>query len=167
MGVLVDLSKGFLAVFALIVLVKRGITMEEELTIRENREYMHVFELAEVRFAAVVYAQMIHETAGFKSDIFLKGNNMFGMKASSRKFHIGEYKKHAKYKTPADSLLDYKAWQDQMLKNHPEIDTDEEYIYFLQHLYKNKDGQWVGYAEDKNYEKRIKKYYNIIINKNI
>lgn len=161
--VVLNLAKGFLALFALIVLIKRGVAVEEEISIRENRDYMRVFELAEIRFPTVVYAQMIHETGGFKSDIFLKGNNMFGMKASSRKFHCGVYKGHAKYESTAQSLLDYKAWQDAMLKNRS-INTEEEYLYFLQHLFKNNDGSWVSYAEDKNYIPKLKHYIKIINN---
>jgi len=103
----------------------------------------------------VVIAQIIIETGYLTSKIYRENNNLFGMKESSRKWDIGSQYEHALYPSKAHSLLDYREWQQERSKGRI-FTTNEEYIYFLGHLFKRKDGTWARYAEDRKYEDKIR-----------
>jgi len=81
-----------------------------------------------------VYYQACLETGFFKSDLFLTGNNLFGMKRpySRETYVIGEYLGHARYNNWVESILDYKIWQDQR-----EIQTD--YLQYLKNRHYYED----------------------------
>lgn len=58
----------------------------------------------------LAYSQFVHETGNFSSRLFLEGNNVSGMKASSRNIHTGIFdnpEKSATYDNIYDSVLDY------------------------------------------------------------
>ena len=135
--------------------------------------------LAEVgiQFPDVVRAQIYLETRKLTSPIYKKNGNMFGMKESSRKWDCGTQRGHANYNCPEDeglvctkhctnvsymklaprlrSLLDYRDWQlmrfEQARKRGMKVPTtNEEYIYFLQHL-----PGGGAYAEDPLYSNKL------------
>ena len=116
-----------------------------------------------IQFPDVVRAQIALETKWLTSKIYKRNGNMFGMKASSRDWDCGNQFGHANYncpdsKIPAQvrSLCDYRDWQlmrfAQARKRGMKIpQTNEEYIYFLQHL---PDGG--AYAEDPLYPNKLR-----------
>ena len=56
---------------------------------------------------ALLYAQAQHETGNFKSDLFKRAKNLFGMKApNSRKNYTGESNGYAVYSSWQSSLMD-------------------------------------------------------------
>lgn len=57
--------------------------------------------------SALLYAQAQHETGNFKSDLFKRANNLFGMKApNSRKNYTGVSNGYAVYSSWQSSLMD-------------------------------------------------------------
>lgn len=99
----------------------------------------------------VVLAQFWHETAGFKSDIFLENNNVCGMKTSTRNYDIGENRGHAVFSNVYDSIRDY---FDRMIqfKIKPNFNSTT-YISNMQ-----SKGQW-NFAEDPNYTQKVVNVY--------
>ena len=93
----------------------------------------------------VVYKQARLETGDFKSDIFIYGNNIFGMKlARSRETTaIGEFQYHARYYHWFLSVMDYKLLQDYYASKGYQMN---DYLVFLEQM---------GYAEDLNYIKKL------------
>ncbi len=71
--------------------------------------------------ARILTAQAAHETGNFTSQIFRENNNAFGMKlpAQRRTTAIGENKKHAVYRSVADSVKDF--WLYYKYSQLPEI----------------------------------------------
>lgn len=98
-----------------------------------------------VKFPDVVYAQARLETNGFKSRIFRENNNLFGMKAATRRSSTnkGEQHGHAYYDSWRESVLDFALWQCRYLSN---ISTKEQYFEYLR----------ANYAEDPNYVSKLK-----------
>jgi uncharacterized FlgJ-related protein len=93
----------------------------------------------------IVMAQARIETAHFTSKIFRENNNLFGMKLPRQRSTtaIGEQNNHAEYTSWRQSVIDYKLWQDKVLKK---VKSRRAY---LKYLHKN-------YAENKQYVKLIK-----------
>jgi len=106
-----------------------------------------------VKFEEVVAAQIFHETGMLKSDVYLNGNNMFGMKQSKKRhWAIGTYAGHAKYRNVSDSLYDYIEYQNTYIPRYEQrhgvkIHTNEDYINFLMRQ---------NYAEDRKYDLKLK-----------
>jgi uncharacterized FlgJ-related protein len=94
----------------------------------------------------IVMAQARIETAHFTSKIFRENNNLFGMKLPRQRSTtaIGEQNNHAEYTSWRQSVIDYKLWQDKVLKK---VKSRRAY---LKYLHKN-------YAENKQYVKLIKR----------
>lgn len=57
-----------------------------------------------------VICQAAHETGGFKSNIFLRNNNAFGMKYAGQKNADGEARGYALYKSLYYSVADLVEW---------------------------------------------------------
>lgn len=139
------------------------VTLEEKQVIRSSGDfYLERLEQMGFQCPTVVVAQMVHETGFFTSDIYKKGNNLFGMKKAHHRpgeYQKGTYKGHASYESPAHSLLDYLEFQQYVAlkwlkrRNKNRFNSDEEYMQFLLDC---------GYAEDKAYIKKLKKYIKII-----
>ncbi len=93
----------------------------------------------------IVYRQIMLETGNLTSNVFLKANNLFGMKiASSRqKIQPGEYMGYAKYNSYKESILDYALFQ----ANYCSGLSDEQYYQFLNQYY----------SETSDYVQRLKK----------
>jgi flagellum-specific peptidoglycan hydrolase FlgJ len=101
----------------------------------------------------VVYAQAVLESGNFKSDLFLRNNNLFGMGVPSnrRMLTINTKGKFSDYKANylkgwQLSVIDYALWQDTYAYNL----TKEEYLDYLS----------LAYAEDPFYVKKIIKIIN-------
>jgi uncharacterized FlgJ-related protein len=94
-----------------------------------------------VKFPDIVYAQAILESGNFKSRIFKKNNNLFGMKVPrQRKTNaVGKSKKgYAVYIHWIDSVNDYLEWQMYHLKKH-KILTRTDYLSLLNRIYCTND----------------------------
>ena len=104
-------------------------------------------EYERIKYADVVLLQSQLETGFYTSDIFLNGNNLFGMKYPKyrRTIATGTYKGHSQYNHWSDSVIDYAIWQEWYLslgwRIAQEID-DTFYLVFL---------DCVKYAEDPRY----------------
>jgi len=123
----------------LMVLRKQEIPFSEDL-LRQEIQNLNL------RFEDILVEQARLETGGFKSNIYLTNNNLFGMKrAYSRpKIQDGEANGHACYVDWKQSVLDMALFQSYSCKD---IKTEDEYFYFLDKVY----------AEDPNYTKTLKK----------
>lgn len=84
----------------------------------------------------IVYAQAKLETGNFKSDLFLKNNNLFGFRGKSGKW--------MKFNSWQDCCKYYKEWQVKRYRGG-------DYYKFLVNI---------GYAEDTSYVKKVKKCLN-------
>jgi hypothetical protein len=109
-----------------------------------------------IKFPNVVRAQIALETRWLSSIIYKENNNMFGMKESSRDWDCGSNRGHAKYPSCLYSLYDYRDWQkmrfEQAQRKGMKIPiTEEEYIFFLQHL-----PGGGAYAEDPLYPSKLR-----------
>ena len=64
------------------------------------------------KVAALVFAQAVHETGYFRSDIFINNRNLFGMKLARVRptTAIGERSGHAVYNSIDDSIRDFELW---------------------------------------------------------
>ena len=97
-----------------------------------------------IRFPDIVLAQSIQE-ANFKSDIWKENNNPFGLKvAKSRNTTaLGEHRGHAQFLNWRMAVLDYGYMQAIFARK---IKTRKQYFNYLK-----------NYAEDENYERKLKK----------
>lgn len=120
-----------------------------------------------VAFPNVAICQNVLETGMFSSKVFKENHNPFGMKESSRTFDIGTKNKHANYPhTPhpgkctiecyKPAIKDYAAWQ-AAFHVRERCFSDEQYIYYLQHLPGNR-----RYAEDRQYESKLLNILNLL-----
>jgi flagellum-specific peptidoglycan hydrolase FlgJ len=127
--------------------------MDAPLTGNTVFRHLQILESYGIKHAWVVMAQECHETGWFSSPVYREGFNRFGMKVSSRSFHIGQHRGHAKYRSHEDSIKDYKAWQDRRLQLNSWVKTDDDYIRMLMK---------VGYAEDPDYDQKLYKTLNLL-----
>mgnify|MGYP002389216656 FL=1 len=104
-----------------------------------------------IKYQDIVLLQSQLETGHYTSDIFLNGNNLFGMKYPNRRPTVatGIYKEHAKYAHWSDSVVDYAMWQEYYLSRgyrlEGEID-DDFYLIILKSI---------PYAEDSRYVPKL------------
>lgn len=145
--------------------VQYNITEDEKLVIQSTGlNHLEWMEENGIQCPEVVVAQMCLETKYLTSRIYRENHNGFGMKVSVKDtFQIGEHLGHAKYECVPHSLLAYRDWQRRRFPNR-KFKSNEEYIYALGHLFKNKDGSWARYAEDKDYEKKLFYIINLLYN---
>lgn len=106
---------------------------------------MQLMEEIGVAHPDIAIAQARLETGNFTSKVFKENNNLFGMKlAKSRPTTaITDRNNHASYKDWVQSVLDYKLWQDNVVKKHRSRRA------YLKYLAEN-------YAEDKQYINKLK-----------
>lgn len=113
-----------------------------------NSESLYkIILLYDIKFPEVVYAQAVLESSQFNSELFLRTNNLFGMKypnvrrtTSSGKSEDG----YAEYHHWTSSVIDYHLWQKNNMKEH--INSQSEYFRLLSR----------NYAEDKKYVNKLK-----------
>lgn len=141
------------------------VSVEEKMAVKRiANSHLEYMESIGIQCPEVVVAQLCLETRYLTSRIYKENHNLFGMKESSKDtFCIGTQHGHALYPSDAHSLLAYRDWQRRRFPNR-KFESNEEYIYALGHLFKRHDGSWARYAEDLDYEKKIKKIINILYN---
>lgn len=146
------ISSLFAAVYSIgnMLLIEKALDKEEQMqqTIEESNsfsedELMNLLQEYNIQHKDIVLAQAILESSHFKSDLFVKQNNMFGMldPLTRPTTSIGD-KKFASYNTIEEGIIDYALWQSCYARNL----TREEYFNKLARVY----------AEDKNYVKKLK-----------
>lgn len=91
----------------------------------------------------IVLAQAILETGNFSSQIFIKNNNLFGMKQANTRptTALGTELNHAYYKDWKSSLTDYALWQTTFARRL----TEQQYLDLLNSMY----------AEDNSYKEKL------------
>lgn len=104
-----------------------------------------------IKYQEVVLLQSRLETGFYTSDIFLNGNNLFGMKYPERRPTVatGTYREHAQYAHWSDSVIDYALWQEYYISRGYRIGEGEDSDFYLLVL-KN-----IPYAEDKKYVSKL------------
>jgi flagellum-specific peptidoglycan hydrolase FlgJ len=124
---------------------------------------LRLYQSNGILFPEIVLCQNKLETGYFKSKVSIENLNNFGMKNNNHGFSTGEVNGHACYSSIEAGVQDYKRWQSQMIKTHKKnfpnhaIVTQEDYLWFLDHLYINKSGaDTARYAEDINYSNKLR-----------
>lgn len=104
-----------------------------------------------IKYQDIVILQSYLETGHYTSDIFLNGNNLFGMKYPSYRPTVatGTYKGHAKYLHWSDSVIDYAMWQRWYMSLGYRIGEDSDNDFYLVFL------KCIPYAEDKRYISKL------------
>jgi len=118
-----------------------------------KRRMLELMRKLGIKFERVVFEQMLKETGNLSSTIYRENHNLFGMKFNKRGMAKGTKRGHALYGNTAESLLDYKLWQDRWSYRIKNCRTEEEYLQFLDNL----DGRGLRYAEDPNYTADLRK----------
>jgi uncharacterized FlgJ-related protein len=113
----------------------------------ENCNNINLDNIKKIKFKYpyIVLGQSILETGHFKSEIFIKNNNLFGMKKSSSRLTMSDSTQngHAYYNNWEDSVYDYALYQSTYLRK---IKSEEEYFKYLSR----------SYAESESYVKLLK-----------
>lgn len=104
-----------------------------------------------VKYQDIVMLQSRLETGHYTSDIFLNGNNLFGMRYPNRRPTVatGVYNEHAQYAHWSDSVIDYALWQKYYLSRGYRIGGGEDNDFYLIFL------KCVRYAEDPRYVPKL------------
>jgi hypothetical protein len=117
---------------------------------REFSEEKLVRKLKElnIRYPHIVLAQAKLESNNYSSRIFIDSHNLFGMKEARMRINTakGTQYNHAYYGTWQESVLDYAFW---MATYGSKCKTEQQYYNLLN-----------GYAEDPNYQAKLKSIIN-------
>lgn len=139
--------------------IKLQKNQEEEIEISHENLYSTIVK-SRIKFPEIVFVQAIIESGNFKSRLFKKHNNLFGMRFPRvrKTTATGENKRgYARYKDWDDSVLDYYFWQNFFLRKK-DVSNKNEYLDLLDDIY----------AEDEAYvsviKKNLKKYNHIFNN---
>lgn len=100
-----------------------------------------------VLYKDIALLQSRLETGYYTSDIFLNGNNLFGMKYPILRPTVatGIYKEHASYAHWSDSVIDYALWQQYYLSRGYRLEWEIDSDFYLVIL------KSIPYAEDPRY----------------
>lgn len=122
----------------------RYLPFSEELLIK-------CLELEGIKYQDVVLLQSRLETGYYTSDIFLNGNNLFGMKYPAFRPSVatGVYKDHARYEHWSDSVIDYALWQQYYISRGYRLGEGQDSDFYLVFL------KSIPYAEDKRYVSKL------------
>jgi uncharacterized FlgJ-related protein len=128
-----------------------NLSQEDKLiVIREYNEFsedklIEKIKQLNFKFPHIILAQSHQETGHYKSNIFLTGNNLFGMKQAQLRVNLakGTLNNHAYYASWQDSVNDYAMFYATYLND---IKTEGEYFEYLKQ----------NYAEDPTYVQRLK-----------
>jgi len=106
-----------------------------------------------IKHQEIVILQSRLETGNYSSDIFLNGNNLFGMKYPNRRPTVaaGIYKEHAKYTHWSDSVMDYALWQEYYQSRGYRIGDSYDNDFYLVFL------KSIPYAADPRYISKLVK----------
>ncbi|MBE0679877.1 MAG: glucosaminidase domain-containing protein [Bacteroidales bacterium] len=104
-----------------------------------------------VLYQDIALLQSRIETGYYTSDIFLNGNNLFGMKYPSYRPTVatGTYKEHAKYAHWSESVIDYALWQKYYLSRGYRLESEIDSDFYLVFL------KCIPYAEDPRYVPKL------------
>ncbi|HNX84372.1 MAG: glucosaminidase domain-containing protein [Bacteroidales bacterium] len=104
-----------------------------------------------IKYQEVVLLQSRLETGYYTSDIFLNGNNLFGMRYPAFRPTVatGTYKEHARYAHWSDSVIDYALWQEYYMSRGYRIGEGQDTDFYLVFL------KCIPYAEDKMYVSKL------------
>lgn len=135
--------------------VVQDLSQEEKLiVVREYNEFSEKALIEKIdklnfRYPYIILAQSYQETGHYKSNIFLTGNNLFGMKQAQLRVTLakGTLNGHAYYENWQDSVNDYAMFYATYLSD---IKTEGEYFEYLKQ----------NYAEDPTYVQRLKALIN-------
>jgi uncharacterized FlgJ-related protein len=150
----VIISVLFISVFSLsFVAIKKPSKeyIETEITLKQDDNQKKLFDRIDelpFEYPDIVKAQMVLETANFKSKVFKFNNNAFGMKLARQRITtaIDDNLNHAVYKSVEESIIDRLLYETKYMSKL----SREDYFNFLDKLY----------AEGDNYSKTLK---NIIL----
>jgi uncharacterized FlgJ-related protein len=133
-------------------------TEEKLIIIDEYNEFSEeklILKIKELnfRFPHIILAQAKLETGNFKSQSFVNGNNMFGMKQAKSRANTAQGTEfgHASYDTWKESLYDYALYYNAYLNK---LRTESQYYSYLSQ----------NYATDPEYVSKLK---NIIERENL
>ena len=136
--------------------------MTEEMELRADKDFFYYeiryqpfsedllikcLEFEGVLYPDIAILQSRLETGYFTSDIFLNGNNLFGMRYPMRRPTVatGIYKEHAQYDHWSDSVIDYVLWQKYYLSRGYKLEGEIDSEFYLVIL------KSIPYAEDPRY----------------
>jgi hypothetical protein len=104
-----------------------------------------------IEYQDIVLLQSQLETGHYTSDIFLNGNNCFGMRFPKTRQTVatGTYKDHAQYSHWSDSVIDYALWQKYYLSRGYRIGGGNDDAFYLVFL------KCVHYAADPRYVTKL------------
>jgi hypothetical protein len=118
-------------------------TKTEDFNFKDFRQFILDCHL---KFPDIILAQAMEESGQFTSKIWKENHNPFGMKTPRSRMttNIGENRGHAKFLNWKMAVLDYLLLQNSYTRG---INTRKGYYKYLK-----------SYAENPNYEKKIKYY---------
>lgn len=145
---------GIVLLFGFTIVPKAVVTdlsQEDKLiVIREYNEFSESQLIKKIsqlnfRYPHIILAQSYQETGHYKSGIFKKGKNLFGMKEAKVRstLALGTQSGHAYYENWQDSVVDYALFYSTYLSD---IKTEGEYYGYLEQYY----------AADPTYVQRLK-----------
>jgi hypothetical protein len=104
-----------------------------------------------IEYPSIVILQSQLETGHYTSDVFLNGNNCFGMRfpRSRPTVATGAYKEHAQYSHWSESVIDYALWQNWYLSRGYRIGESNDDAFYLVFL------NCVHYAADPRYVSKL------------
>lgn len=99
-----------------------------------SKQFKQLIYSSKCKFPEIIWKQAILESNNFKSPIFIKGNNVFGMKVAKSRTNtqISNINDFATYSSPEQSLADLFIWQSLYAQD---ILNEEEYYLFLDKIY--------------------------------
>jgi flagellum-specific peptidoglycan hydrolase FlgJ len=114
---------------------------------KDSLNISQLLDKHKIKFSHIVLAQAKLESNNFKSDLYKRNWNCFGMKVPAQRWTFAEnthdWGNYARYSSLENCIMDYKSWQ---LSNTTTITNDNAYLQLLGNMY----------AEDKRYVERLK-----------
>jgi uncharacterized FlgJ-related protein len=110
--------------------------------INHSRLYAKLIEHG-VRYPDIAFAQALLESGYFKSPLFNRANNLFGMQMPTKRptTATGITNGYSKYETWSHSVLDYKLLQEALFKRKGEM-SRHEYLKYIDRWY-SRDGKYI------------------------
>jgi flagellum-specific peptidoglycan hydrolase FlgJ len=137
--------KRFLMVWVLIfgttILTTLGSFSKLDDEINYQNLYNKILECG-IKYPDIVFAQAVLETGHFRSDLFQKANNLFGMKLPSKRETVAIGKTNGGYAVFPNwesSVIDYGLWQSYMLDRKGNL-TRSQYLRLLDRIYSESKG---------------------------
>ena len=114
---------------------------------KDSLNISQLLEKHKIKFSHIVLAQAKLESNNFKSDLYKRNWNCFGMKVPAQRWTFAEnthdWGNYARYSSLENCIMDYKSWQ---LSNCATVTNSEAYLQLLGKVF----------AEDKKYVERLK-----------